>query len=256
MKIVFLSFGGGSENYIEAVNRICEQAAEFKLFDQIYKFTGEDLKQKHRKFWKPHRKFIETNKRGYGYWLWKPYIISHVLKELSDGDILLYADAGCELNIRGKSRLLEYIELVKKYAFLAFQMGHHPERKWTREDLLHFLGCDSSVRNSGQIIATTMFIQKCAKTVNFVDEWYRLMCHNDYQFITDGKSTVQNDQEFVENRHDQSCFSCLVKKYNMYHIPDETYFQSSWFSTGLRYPIWALRNNKGTSYLKISIKLQ
>ena len=254
MRIVFLSFGGGSENYTEAVNRICEQAGEFKVFDKIYKFTHVEL-AKIRKFWKPHKKFVEANKRGYGYWLWKPFLISHVLTELTDGDILFYADAGCELNIRGRQRLLEYIDITRREGFLAFQMDHNLEKKWTRGDLFHFLGCDETVKNSGQCIATAMFIQKSAKSVNFIEEWYRLMCKNEYQFITDGKSQIENDREFVENRHDQSCFSCLAKKYNIFRLPDETFFHPDWFSRGIQYPIWALRNNKGTSYLKISLKL-
>lgn len=35
---------------------------------------------------------------GAGYWLWKPYIILQSLKQLKDGDILFYSDAGSYIN--------------------------------------------------------------------------------------------------------------------------------------------------------------
>ena len=35
--------------------------------------------------------------RGAGYWLWKPYIIYNNLCRLTEGDILIYTDAGVEI---------------------------------------------------------------------------------------------------------------------------------------------------------------
>ena len=43
-------------------------------------------------FWENHSSFIENNKKGYGYWLWKPYIIKKTLEKMKKGDILLYLD--------------------------------------------------------------------------------------------------------------------------------------------------------------------
>ncbi len=71
------------------------------LFNKIYSFTEQDLIND-SDFWNKHKDFILKNKRGYGYWVWKPYLISKILKEINDNDILLYLDAGCELNVNGK----------------------------------------------------------------------------------------------------------------------------------------------------------
>ena len=35
---------------------------------------------------------IFKHQRGFGYWLWKPYIILRKLEELNDNDILVYID--------------------------------------------------------------------------------------------------------------------------------------------------------------------
>ena len=37
---------------------------------------------------------IFSQKKGAGYWLWKPYIILETLEEIPENDILLYADSG------------------------------------------------------------------------------------------------------------------------------------------------------------------
>src|SRR4051812_2932158 len=34
--------------------------------------------------------------RGLGYWLWKPYIILETMKDLREGDVVVYADSAIE----------------------------------------------------------------------------------------------------------------------------------------------------------------
>ena len=46
-----------------------------------------------QEFFAKYRDFA-PNQRGYGFWLWKPFIIFETLKKLNDGDICLYCDAG------------------------------------------------------------------------------------------------------------------------------------------------------------------
>ena len=71
-----------------------------------------------KEFWKKNGDFIEKNKRGYGYWLWKSYIIKKTMDMMKDGDILLYLDSGCEINILhhtlpNRDNLSTFIEYVK-----------------------------------------------------------------------------------------------------------------------------------------------
>lgn len=93
------------------------QAHRFNIFDNIVCVTDKDL-QNDNDFWPKHSRFINSNPRGYGYWLWKPYIILKQLELLNDGDILFYADCGCELNIRGLPKMNNYISLTKKYKII------------------------------------------------------------------------------------------------------------------------------------------
>ena len=40
-------------------------------------------------------------------------IIKQSLLDISENDILIYCDAGCKINLKGKKRFDEYIDLLK-----------------------------------------------------------------------------------------------------------------------------------------------
>lgn len=244
-KILFLSFGGGSEDYHQAVARIGKQAETFGIFDEILCYTESDL-QKDKDFWDKHGNFISNNKRGYGYWIWKPYLIHKVITEkMNDGDIIVYIDAGCEMNIYGKKRFSEYIELVKQNGTLAFQMDLL-EKEWTKMDLLKILQMDNE--NTGQIQATMQFYKRNTQNVNLINQIYKLSTMMNYRFVNDSPSIEKNDGTFKEHRHEQSILSLLFKKNKCFYIKDETYFHPNW-ENGIDYPIWTIRNKTGKSYL-------
>jgi hypothetical protein len=62
----------------------------------------------------------------------------------------------------------------------------------------------------------------------------------DYQNINDVKSIKENDKDFIEHRHDQSCFS-VVRKHKGTTILDidETYYLN--FNEHMDKPIHAIR---------------
>lgn len=89
---IFITFG--NPTYHNSVKRICKEAENLDFFTKIYGFTEVDLKQDEY-FWNNHGNFIENNNRGYGYWLWKSYLIQKELNRINENDILIYCDAGC-----------------------------------------------------------------------------------------------------------------------------------------------------------------
>jgi len=214
-KLWALSFGGGGQNYIDAVNRISlEMRTNTTQFDEIVTKTDEDLKQD-PEFWPRHGKFIEANKRGYGYWLWKPYLIMKTMELMNDGDILFYVDSGCELlpNEMNDQAIAEHAERCDKNTIL-YTLSAYDEKKYNKMDLVNKMISDddeqkTQVMNTLQNAATIIVIKKTDKTYDFASEWYAGCCT--YHNIDDSPSKEANDPSFVDHRHDQSVFSLLTK---------------------------------------------
>ncbi|MFY7729664.1 MAG: hypothetical protein ACOVRN_09125 [Flavobacterium sp.] len=238
MSIYFASFGGPSASYHAALQRICSEANQFNLFTKILGYTDIYLKND-KEFWNKHGNFVSTNPRGYGYWLWKSYLCKKLLTTINDGDIIVYADAGCTMNLQGKQRLLEYIEMCKTHesGIVSFQLTH-PEQYWSKNDICQYLDASQTELSSGQLVGGIFVIRKCKAVVDLVDRWYET--GSNYNLIDDSPSITPNIPEFRENRHDQSIWSILRKQHGSIILPDETYFLD-WNKIGKNYPIWATR---------------
>ena len=211
MSVNFVTFGSHS-NYIDAGKRLLEQAKNLNIFNKAILYTGDSIKTD-MPFWEKHEKFINNNKRGYGYWLWKPYIIAQMMEQMNDGDILLYLDCGCEINVKEKDYLLEFIDKVKTDKILGSLT--QLERNWNKMDLVEKLEMNKDIYlNTSQRAATGILFYVSNETRQFVNHWYELCC--DYHNIDDTSSIHINLSCFIEHRHDQSVYSLLTKKYNLH----------------------------------------
>ena len=248
-QIVFLSFGGPTPNYHRRVEIISSQMRQFFPMIKTIAYTDKDLKDDPQ-FWSAHQTFMETHPRGYGHWLWKPWLIYKTLQDLADGDILIYADSGCTINPYAVKKLNEYIQMVSDNPFglFAFTLTGdelHKEYKWTKKALIKALEATTSDTDSKQLMATTMMIKKTEHSMAFVKQWYdTCSIHN----LIDDTLTDDEHPEFQDHRHDQSVFSLLLKKHltpssniKPVIIPDETYYWPDWHKDGIDYPIWATR---------------
>ena len=237
-KIYFTTFGGPCENHHSAVDRVCSEAEQIKKFDKIIGYTEKNLIND-KKFWNKHGNFIIKNKRGYGYWLWKSYLIKKTMKEMNDNDILVYVDAGCTINLNGRKRLLEYFDIVNnsKFGILSFSLDFF-EKKWCKMDIINYYEAHYLLETK-QLLAGIFILKKCNHTINLIKEWYNGCCK--YNLVDDSPSNSINDSSFIENRHDQSIFSILRKKIGSEVIDDETYFYPEWDIRGHNFPFWATR---------------
>lgn len=209
-QIIAMSFGGDSKNYHDAVSRISNELIETKVFNKVLKYTDEKLKSDFE-FWNKHKDFIENNKRGYGYWLWKSYLIWKTLESMNDNDILFYLDSGCEVvnNHDTRNKLLSIANNCDKYNILYTSSGYL-EKVWTKMDLFNYMNLmNDTILNSIQHQAGILIIKKTKITLDFVKDWYNHACN--YNLINDKPSIIKNDDSFSENRHDQSVFSLLLK---------------------------------------------
>lgn len=254
MAIIFISFGGPSDAYHAALNRICDQARSCKIFDKVIGYTEKDL-QNDVKFWKKHKNFIESNPKGYGYWIWKSYINYKTIEEVADeDDIIVYADAGCELQVNNVERLKYYIGIVKnktmdfnELGIVAFN-GFFLEQKYTKMDtIVSIYRGNYDIFESPQIVATAFVYKKCQNTENIMSMWYQKSCV--YHLIDDSPSTFENDPSFKEHRHDQSIFSLVFKDQGGFTLNYEIGLWENNVSKPGPSFFWDARNASGVSLL-------
>lgn len=225
-KSYFITFWGGLQNYIdrygqfvnfqEACARLTQQAKSLDLFEHILTYSDQDLIND-PEFWGQHSNFVTTHPQGWGYWLWKPYIIRKTLALMSEGDILVYCDAGCELDIRNRQMIrCEVIEQTRQDLIMASLVGPEwgPECCWCKRDLWEYMGLTESHQAlaSQQHQATAICLKKCSAVQQLVEDWYRIACHDNYHLLDDSPSVLENISRFREHRHDQSIFSLLTKR--------------------------------------------
>jgi len=218
MKKVFLVFACSHyRNLINSAISLCNQIKELDIFDEIIFYTAQDLIND-KLFWDKHGEFIMNNRRGFGYWIWKPYLIMKTMEKLNDGDILLYLDAECKIVSEEKQYLLNYLDIVKKNKILYFyshSVGFY-DIKLTKMDLIHKLNMqnDHTSLYSEQFGGGIQLIYVCKETRDLEKSIYNY-ASSDYHNIDDTHSIIPNHPNYIDHRHDQSLFSLLVKKNNL-----------------------------------------
>ena len=76
-----------------------------------------------------------------------------------------------------------------------------------------------------------------------ISELKNLSIENDYYYIDDENSIGYiNNPLLKRHSRDQSLLSCVMKKYNMNYIDDETWWGPNWETDGKDFPIWDTRS--------------
>ena len=185
-----------------------KSALEEGKVDEYYSYGPNDIDIN----FKEKNKDILSKKRGNGYWLWKPYFILKTLKEkLDEGDYLIYTDAGI-LYMNSTYLIINFLK--KQNAEMWMFRYYYPEKKYTKRDAFILLGADLPFyTDTYQYMAGVQVYKKSKFTEKFLEEV--LYYSQDKRIITDQPNTLglKNYKEFIDNRHDQSILSILIKKY-------------------------------------------
>ena len=166
---------------------------------------------------------ILAQKRGCGYWLWKPYIILKTfIESMSDNDLLMYQDAGAHL-IGDAGPLLKLCQNLEP-GILVFHTDFL-EKVFTKRDAYILMNMDDRrVHESYQRLASFVILRKNCQSLQFVMEW--LAYASDPRILTDidnqmGKPDLPT---FNENRHDQTVLSLLSKKWQLEEFRDPSQY--------------------------------
>ena len=204
MKLKIISFGSNDE-YIHLAEKTVQSVKNLYSKSEAKVFKPKDLPNEINDYAKSYGK-------GYGYWVWKPFIIKEALNTVNENDILLYVDGRSGLKKTGKPiRWLDKF-ILEKHFDIAIWQTMHKEMSWTNGDIISAfrLNLDSEILKTGQFAATFHAWRKNIRTIYFLKEWLNFLLDN-RDICRDEDSKKQNHKKFIENRHDQSVFSLMVK---------------------------------------------
>ncbi len=241
-RIDFVTFGDGSPAFRASSKRLARNAKHSGWFVRSKSYNFSYVK---REFQQVAPSGFEKN-RGFGFWLWKPIMLRKFALQNVDTDLILYADAGCHLNVNSVSqqRFKDYVNAITVSNPLMVFQSTNIERQWTKEDLLQKF--DESDKDTGQFLATIL-LAKRDFLINLCEDWIDLACLEDFHFLDDSNSEHPSYQGFVEHRHDQSILSYLLKKQKIIGFPESETYQIDW-SYLTDFPIWSTRYISGADF--------
>lgn len=197
--------------------KLCSQSAFKNGVDKVTEYSWINNIYK-TEFYYDNYKIFEQE-RGRGFWLWKPFIIYREMRTKTDGDILIYCDAGIKII----GHVQNVVSGMDEDIFFFTNTFKHVE--WAKGDMLDLIipeWRDGIYNDNMQVQASVIFFKINQTTKDFVKEW--LLFSQMPGIIDDSPSRSLNAPTFAENRHDQAVLCCLqIKhKYKLHWFPTTT----------------------------------
>lgn len=212
-QIHIVTFGDGAflEQAKEFAQSLSKKFANYKVHRYDMSMIDDEFKEKN--------KDILSNHRGFGYWLWKPYICKQVYDSMKDGDILWYIDGGLILKDN-----IDFENIVKwcsqcSSGGLACEQNT-PQGKFCKKDVFLQLNMDYEKYAPLMQYASGFFmLQRRETNHSFLQEWLDTACIPG--MLDDSPAKYPEDSQWspVKHRHDQAIFSLLAHKYEFDVIP-------------------------------------
>jgi hypothetical protein len=221
MKKIHISFA--DEEYYKSLDLLEQTSLELGKVDQFIRYIQEWLKT--TDFWTKNQ-YILSQKRGAGFWLYKPYVILETFKSLQEGDVVLWSDAGLRVE-RSLDPLFRVFEQRPEVDRVIFRVPwvdvNHIAKMWTKRDCFVLMHCDESKYwNAPMTNGAISLWKKNDKNIEILNEWLKYC--RDPRILTDDPNLcgMPNFPEFRGHRHDQSVLTNLSIKYNVELFRDPT----------------------------------
>ena len=246
VSVHFVSFGAGRCAYGFALKRLRREIVKLDPDARVWLFDESNVAEEIGGLEKSFLDFARAHPKGFGLWVWKPWLVLEVMKKAQEGDVVFYLDAGCTVHTSPKSKLRyqQYLDHIKEHGNLFFEYGQN-EYHWTKREVIEHFQLGEEDVNSGQLVGGVQGHLVSDKRRQFVEDWLRACTMDGGRLIKDVNSRDHEDERFIGHRHDQSVLSCLVKREGFSVIPDETFYYPKWNRDGDGFPFWATRKVSG-----------
>ena len=252
VRTVFVTFGDGSIDFIEASLRLTEQAQKLKMFERVVCLDSIKLS----KLIPEYSDFISyatsDSERVFYFRYAKAFAIKSVLVgNHGECDQVIYLDAGCEIinNPIARLRLRKVLRNAFRCPLGSAQEVPYIEEHFTKSAALLALNASTAMRKSLQIQDGVVIINRNTLGIDFINEW---ISFSD-PLLNLWQDPVMPEDDLIAHRHDQSIFSILWKR-NRGEISNFYWNTSrgvSPFFDALTctYAIQAIRNRTGLSII-------
>lgn len=220
---IFITYG--NSKFIKSRERIENEAKATNMFTKVRVYTEKDIcgLVDADKYPDTYKVFNEMTRLG-GYEMWKPFIIHDTMSRAKEGDIVVYADAGCTVhnNPAEIQKTFDAINNSEKgvshcnntgglRGHRRFQNRMDTMRQFLRQDEVEpFLR-----HNNGMEYEANRFIfRKCDFSMQFVNAFREAAIHHPWLW-TDNPSSIPNLPEFSDHRHGQSIYQLLAFRYGI-----------------------------------------
>jgi hypothetical protein len=204
-KIKILTFAKG--NFINSQNILKNHLDNLGIKNQKH-LTDNDLDEE---FLNKYNHIL-SQKRGFGYCIWKPYIILNELNKIKDNEILIYLDSTDHPEKIFFDIIIEHFKL-NDYLFLNRGFNHG---QWTKRDTFVLMKCDSpEYHNHVQLEAGVMGLKNTEYNNQLIKEWFNYCTYENILTETPNISNLSNVNSFREHRYDQSILTNLIIKRNI-----------------------------------------
>jgi len=231
-KITLCSFS--SDSHLQACAKFRDLAKDF--YD-VMTFTEEDI----RDFYNSDavKPIVYRNDgslgQGFGYYVFKPYIILQTLKRVPIGAIVLYSDCDME-KYKDYQNVLSNVHVENVFRAVKFQniyVQHSSflNGSYCKRDVLISMNCDTpTFRKSPQLQANLIALRNTPETQSIINEWLswcthidNLVCGEDdlemrkkYPEKNVSKYGHLEHETFAAHRHDQAILTCLLHEKKMF----------------------------------------
>jgi hypothetical protein len=254
-RIHFLTFGDGSPELRGAASRLRQQARHTDLFQSIHAHTLLTIKDQFPEFWLAHSQFLLSNKRGLGYWLWKPFLISEALKALPENDFLMYADAGCELFPGRNMEILNVLPSEPPMIMTVTRLEGFTVQEWTNSYTLRRIAGPDAPRCMPleQIQSGFLIISSTAESRALMQHWVDCCLLDEYACLVD-RPDEDESPSFVEHRYEQSVLTLVL--YLRASEGEIKFLSANLLNEPGGFPFWTVRNRTRVSAQRTTVHYQ
>lgn len=249
---VLITFGAGSSGWKDAARRIHRDANACELFSSVEIFDEKWIQDFEPELWTQIRNHLKSNqKKGFGYWLWKPALLKWADQKWPEKQIL-YVDSGFHIDLKENlaSDFSNFLKISFELGGIAFEQIGLQEECWTKKEIFDFFKCTSEDKVKNQLYAGFILMSPGRTRTFLVNEFYDLTKFRNGCLFDDNLDSNQSNN-LIETRHDQSIFSILWRKYKLPTTPDLTSISNSG-----NFLFIAARNRTGLSANKPKVLLK